>query len=478
MFQLSVRNIASATLMQLGALSFLFTLLFKPKVLTAYTSEDILLLSPLVSTEVTVAAMVLTGLVCLSVLPRCSNRAIAVVLAAFVLVPLAICLLVLLVYQSAVPPLASIVLGMSCSVQVYCFVRSSNLGTSELLLSSGICLALAALFSHLAYVATGLHFLGTALLALLLAFSGFLLGRQERDLSQKTAAIDEGQEQESIRDTIRGSLATGLPVLFESLFVAFTLGTSWNQQEFDALGSNSPLFLVGIVLSAAFVFVLFMVWRKTSTTSFLMYSAAFPATLAILLNIIGGNDISPLVFVIALLSEFCFLALAWIGVLILDKSPTLSGVLASFYLLVFIAAFGISLLLSLLMPLILAQKLTAVLAVFFLLYLLFYALYRPRSLLKEVPKSPSLPSLSGAESANIHELLSSECTLLAREHGLSARETELLPLFVVGLSSTEIGRRMFISPETVKTHRKRVYQKLSVASHQELYDLLSISREV
>jgi two-component system response regulator DegU len=45
---------------------------------------------------------------------------------------------------------------------------------------------------------------------------------------------------------------------------------------------------------------------------------------------------------------------------------------------------------------------------------------------------------------------------------LSSREMEILKLVAQGLSSTEIGEQLFISPRTVDTHRNNIIQKLEV----------------
>ncbi len=47
---------------------------------------------------------------------------------------------------------------------------------------------------------------------------------------------------------------------------------------------------------------------------------------------------------------------------------------------------------------------------------------------------------------------------------LTAREIEIVRLIMDELSSTEIAGRLFISFNTVETHRKRIYQKLGVTS--------------
>ncbi|BBH63984.1 DNA-binding response regulator [Actinoplanes sp. OR16] len=46
---------------------------------------------------------------------------------------------------------------------------------------------------------------------------------------------------------------------------------------------------------------------------------------------------------------------------------------------------------------------------------------------------------------------------------LSARETEVLRQVAAGLTNAEIGKRLFISEATVKTHLLRIFNKLDVA---------------
>jgi DNA-binding CsgD family transcriptional regulator len=51
----------------------------------------------------------------------------------------------------------------------------------------------------------------------------------------------------------------------------------------------------------------------------------------------------------------------------------------------------------------------------------------------------------------------------ARSLGLSAREIEVLDALALGDSNKEMARRLAISPNTVKTHLARVYEKLGVS---------------
>jgi DNA-binding NarL/FixJ family response regulator len=51
---------------------------------------------------------------------------------------------------------------------------------------------------------------------------------------------------------------------------------------------------------------------------------------------------------------------------------------------------------------------------------------------------------------------------------LSPREREVLALTAEGFSSTEIGKKLFISPKTVDTYRSRIMEKLGLNHRSEL----------
>ncbi|WPL16963.1 Nitrogen regulation protein C [Thiorhodovibrio winogradskyi] len=51
---------------------------------------------------------------------------------------------------------------------------------------------------------------------------------------------------------------------------------------------------------------------------------------------------------------------------------------------------------------------------------------------------------------------------------LSARQREVLGLLAQGLTAKEIGQRLFISPETVKSHRRNLMRRLGLRNKAEL----------
>lgn len=54
-----------------------------------------------------------------------------------------------------------------------------------------------------------------------------------------------------------------------------------------------------------------------------------------------------------------------------------------------------------------------------------------------------------------------------RESGLTPRELEILGLIAEGLTNRQIGERLFVSENTVKTHSARVFEKLGVGRRTE-----------
>ncbi len=54
---------------------------------------------------------------------------------------------------------------------------------------------------------------------------------------------------------------------------------------------------------------------------------------------------------------------------------------------------------------------------------------------------------------------------------LSLRERDIISLLAQGNSNSGVAEKLFISPNTVRTHRKNIYKKLEINSIQELVSL-------
>jgi ATP/maltotriose-dependent transcriptional regulator MalT len=50
-----------------------------------------------------------------------------------------------------------------------------------------------------------------------------------------------------------------------------------------------------------------------------------------------------------------------------------------------------------------------------------------------------------------------------RELGITPREFEILGLIAAGMSNREIGEKLFVSENTVKTHSSRLFEKMQVS---------------
>jgi DNA-binding CsgD family transcriptional regulator len=62
---------------------------------------------------------------------------------------------------------------------------------------------------------------------------------------------------------------------------------------------------------------------------------------------------------------------------------------------------------------------------------------------------------------------------LAGDVGISDREKEIIRLVALGLDNREIGRRLFISPKTVKNHMTSIYAKTGARNRVQLANLLN-----
>lgn len=61
---------------------------------------------------------------------------------------------------------------------------------------------------------------------------------------------------------------------------------------------------------------------------------------------------------------------------------------------------------------------------------------------------------------------------LGDRFGLTEREVEVLASLTVGHNTAHIEKSLFISKNTVATHRKSIYRKLGIHSRQELITLV------
>lgn len=78
------------------------------------------------------------------------------------------------------------------------------------------------------------------------------------------------------------------------------------------------------------------------------------------------------------------------------------------------------------------------------------------------------PTMFGVSSSSREQ----RCRFLGNRFGLTEREIEVLVSLAVGHNTAHIEKSLFISKNTVATHRKSIYRKLGVHSQQELISLV------
>ncbi len=93
-------------------------------------------------------------------------------------------------------------------------------------------------------------------------------------------------------------------------------------------------------------------------------------------------------------------------------------------------------------------------------------------------KSPA-PSLAQerGDAAPFEQLLDERISRIAAERGLSPREADVFALMARGRSLPYIAETLVLSENTIRSHTRRVYNKLGVHSKQELLDLVAQTQE-
>ncbi|MEG2629199.1 MAG: helix-turn-helix transcriptional regulator, partial [Raoultibacter sp.] len=75
---------------------------------------------------------------------------------------------------------------------------------------------------------------------------------------------------------------------------------------------------------------------------------------------------------------------------------------------------------------------------------------------------------SSSQNVSLQVNLAARIDALAAVYGLSPRETEVFTLWITGHGSKYIQEKFVISPATVKTHVRHIYEKCAVHNRAEL----------
>ena len=73
-----------------------------------------------------------------------------------------------------------------------------------------------------------------------------------------------------------------------------------------------------------------------------------------------------------------------------------------------------------------------------------------------------------------YKTIEERCLVLAKQAGLSERESEIMVQLAKGKSKPFIAESLYISDNTVRTYSKRIYEKLNIHSRRELQELVGL----
>lgn len=107
----------------------------------------------------------------------------------------------------------------------------------------------------------------------------------------------------------------------------------------------------------------------------------------------------------------------------------------------------------------------AVLGICLLAFLLIPITKREQSII-DLTSAPVKPS-------EIDEI----CNEVASEFVLSEREAEILKLIAKGNTANGIANKLFISPNTVNTHIRHIYDKVGIHKRSELLEYLNMRKD-
>lgn len=158
-----------------------------------------------------------------------------------------------------------------------------------------------------------------------------------------------------------------------------------------------------------------------------------------------------------------FLASAWIA---LARGGRQHNVSASFSAAVLLAGCGATGLLGLYGPQFLGGLLNYMGAILFTLYLVVVVVVSTVS--QHAPGPTAAPSSPDAPAPDLGSLVEQRCEQVAREHGLTPREGEIVLYLGRGHSYAYIANALTVSENTVRTHVRNIYRKLGVTSREEL----------
>ncbi|WP_232050885.1 helix-turn-helix domain-containing protein [Arabiibacter massiliensis] len=251
---------------------------------------------------------------------------------------------------------------------------------------------------------------------------------------------------------------------------------------------SNPALMAGTIALAALIFFVYGAFVSRSSLNLgVLYRIAMSVwALAFVLIAVVGHDNATMVFFMATLSSVLFEVLTWALLVEIARTTHFSAVLvfAMGRLAVHVGIVAGELTAFALIG---DLVLFAVVAVFVLVISAGFTFAdRDTTFAFESPTPSELKRLAGsrpaADALPSKELVPDEADLAARIDALAAlyqlspREKEVFALWVTGHGSKYIQERFVISPATVKTHVRHIYEKCDVHNRAELMRKLEDAR--
>ncbi|WP_102373380.1 response regulator transcription factor [Raoultibacter massiliensis] len=247
--------------------------------------------------------------------------------------------------------------------------------------------------------------------------------------------------------------------------VGFGVGLSWGESA--ALSYEVPTSVIAVVLLFSLI-VFFAKFGKGDVKSYsTFYAIAFPISTLLLLASLLLSDTSELGSFDWILSFVYYCALAVFEVCSITALITISqvnGVSSASAILARFGVYGVAVTIGKMVSFAVdATAVDGILGVVLMLYIGWNVVVLAKDQILD-SRETALP-VPEAISENIGDTF-----------GLTKREREVLTHLIEGRTYEGIGRALFISASTVKTHVKHIYKKMGIQTRDEMINLIFGSR--
>jgi DNA-binding CsgD family transcriptional regulator len=472
-----MKYVAKTTSALTGTFFFLATLLFNSSAIGAFVSDGKPSGSPIFIIVGTICAMAVFALLFLFLDRIASRFARLLTMLASILLPILSLILLLIpripvsidgiVSLQLIPSIVIIVMGAAAISQIHCFARETVLNSRGLFLASGLSIAAAVLLSYIAFSTFDNPSYGVMLIACIMTVSGMttIIGFQSKPQPHKDEQITVGNVAPEEKRQGFGEIAVlALPLILISLFCTLALGQTWKDRLFAEFDSQCGLFLLVLAVSLGFVLLVYRYWKQMMDIDAFLVGLVVPLILPVLVIFFENLIPSSWIAAMLMLSQILYLLFAWTSVLLIGRIVSTSDSITPGFIIVFLVLYAVFMSLPQIQDTMIVSRFITLASLGLLVYLLFYFFHKANS---PAPCQEAPPM-------EMNKALKKRCENAARQYGLSPRESELLPMLAVGFSASVIGRRVFISDHTVKTHRYHIYQKIGVRNHEELVEKLDL----